>query len=108
MFRHRNLAIAVIAAGALLVALTDLSVGAVIMAGLASYVIFALGFAMLGSMARPVPEPAPPGELRKVKLTYRCAICGAEVRMTVAPTQDPEPPRHCLDEMQLVTPVDEI
>lgn len=108
MFRHRALALAIVAVGALLVAVTDLAVGSVVVAGLASYVIFAIGFAVLGSMARPAPEPAPPGELRKVKLTYRCAICGAEVRMTVAPTQDPEPPRHCLDEMQLVTPVDEI
>ena len=41
----------------------------------------------------PLPEPPPAGELRKVKIMYRCSICGAEVRMTIAPHEDPEPPR---------------
>jgi hypothetical protein len=43
-----------------------------------------------------------------VKITYRCDVCGAEVRMTVAPTEEPDPPRHCQDDMRLVTPVDEL
>ena len=47
-----------------------------------------------------------PGELRKVRIVYRCELCGAEVRMTVAPTEDPDPPRHCQDEMVLVTPLE--
>jgi len=67
-----------------------------------------VGISMLGGMARPVPEPPPPGELRKVKLTYRCSVCGTEVRMTAAVDQDPEPPRHCMDEMDLLTPVDDL
>ena len=53
--------------------------------------------------ARPVPEPPPAGELRKVRLTYRCSICGTEVRMTAATTR-PEPPRHCQEDMDLVSP----
>ena len=67
-----------------------------------------LGVALLGGMARPIPEPPPPGELRKVKLVYRCGICGTEVRMTAANDQDPDPPRHCMDDMDLVTPVDDL
>jgi len=67
-----------------------------------------VGISMLGGMARPLPEPPPPGELRKVKLTYRCSVCGTEVRMTAAVDQDPEPPRHCMDEMDLLTPVDDL
>ena len=51
--------------------------------------------------------PPPPGELRKVKITYRCSICYAEARMTIAPAEDPEPPKHCGDAMDLVTPVDD-
>ncbi len=47
---------------------------------------------------------AHPGELRKVKLQYRCDVCGTEVRMTAANDQMPEPPRHCLEDMILVTP----
>ena len=59
---------------------------------------------MLGGLARPVPEPLPAGELRKVRLLYRCSICGTEVRMTAATDEDPEPPRHCLEDMDLVAP----
>jgi len=51
-----------------------------------------------------VPPKPEPGELRRVNLRYRCNICGAEVRMTSAPDELPEPPRHCMDEMELVAP----
>jgi hypothetical protein len=71
------------------------------------YLILRIGLAMLRMFAQPVAEPPPPGELRRVKLMYRCEICGTEVRMTAALDQDPEPPRHCLEDMTLVTPVDD-
>ena len=71
-------------------------------------VIWKVGRAMLGGLVRPIPEPPPPGELRKVKILFRCPVCGTEVRMTVANDQMPEPPRHCQDEMDLVTPVDDL
>ena len=61
-----------------------------------------VGIVVLRGLARPRPEPPPPGELRKVNLRYQCVVCGAEVRMTSAADQEPEPPRHCMDEMQLV------
>ena len=64
--------------------------------------IMRLGLGMLRLLAAPRPEPPPPGELRKVKLTYRCPSCGAEVRMTSAASEEPEPPRHCMDDMELV------
>lgn len=89
-------------------ALTRASAVALLTAAVAVLVFFKIGFAMLGGLARPVPEPPPPGELRKVKITYRCSICGTEVRMTVANDQMPEPPRHCQDDMDLVTPVDDL
>ena len=88
--------------------LTDASVVALVIAAVAVWVLFKMGFTMLGGLAQPVPEPPPAGELRKVKITYRCAICGTEVRMTVANDQMPEAPRHCMDEMDLVTPVDDL
>lgn len=78
----------------------------VIVAIVAAWAIIAIGWAMLRGLARPLPEPPPAGELRKVKLQYRCSICGAEVRMTVAPNEDPDPPRHCQDEMDLVAPIE--
>lgn len=77
-------------------------------AAAAAFLIIRLGMAVLGSFARPIPEPPPPGELRKVRLQYRCAICGTEVRMTAANDQMPEPPRHCLEDMDLITPVDDL
>ena len=93
------------AAAALLAGFPLLSVA---VAAAAAWVILRLGVMMLGGLARPVPEPPPPGERRRVKLVYRCDICGAEVRMTVSPTGDPEPPRHCQEDMRLMTPVDEL
>lgn len=89
-------------------ALTRASAVALAVAALVVWVLFKIGFAMLGGLARPVPEPPPAGELRKVRIMYRCSICGTEVRMTVANDEMPEPPRHCQDEMDLVTPVDEL
>ena len=72
----------------------------------AAWVILRIGVMMLGGLARPIPEPPPEGELRKVKIGYRCEMCGTEVRMTVAPDQDPEPPRHCLEDMTLMAPIE--
>jgi hypothetical protein len=65
--------------------------------------ILRVGLAMLRGLARPLPEPPPPGELRKVKMVYRCSLCGTEVRMTMANDQQPEPPRHCMEDMELVS-----
>ncbi len=73
-----------------------------------SYALLVMGFGVIGAFARPVPEAPPPGELRRVKLTYRCITCGAELRMTLANDQVPAPPRHCMDEMELTTSVDEL
>jgi hypothetical protein len=68
----------------------------------AVYLIFRLGLAVLKSFAQPVPEPPPPGEMRRVKLRYRCALCGMEIRIDRAVSEDPEPPRHCMEEMEVV------
>ncbi len=69
-------------------------------------VIFRSGLFFLRSFATPLPPPPDPGTLRKVKLVYRCPVCGTEVRMTAATTEEPEPPRHCMDEMELVSPIE--
>ena len=88
--------------------LTSASIVALLVAAGAVFVLFKIGFVMLGGLAQPVPEPPPAGELRKVKIMYRCTICGTEVRMTTANDQMPDAPRHCMDEMELVTPVDDL
>lgn len=104
--KHPVLAgITVLAAAGALIAGAEL--WRVAVAAVVIYLILWIGTVALGSMARPKPEPLPPGEMRRVKIVYRCEICGTEVRMTVSPSEDPEPPRHCGEDMALVTPVDE-
>jgi hypothetical protein len=68
-------------------------------------VLWKTGIGMLRSFTRPVPPPPPAGEMRKVNVKYRCNVCGLEIKLTLAPDEDPPPPRHCLDDMDIVAPV---
>ncbi len=74
----------------------------ILMAIAVAMVLLRMGLAVLRTLATPLPEPPPAGELRKVKLQYRCSLCGTEVRMTVATDESPNPPRHCMDDMELI------
>jgi hypothetical protein len=69
-------------------------------------VVAKIGLGMLRSVTTPLPPPPPAGELRKVDLRYRCSVCGMEIRLTRASEEDPEPPRHCQEDMDLVAPVE--
>jgi hypothetical protein len=69
-------------------------------------VIWRVGLGMLKSMTTPLPPPPPAGEMRRINVRYRCTVCGVELRMTLAPDEDPPPPRHCLEDMQLVAPIE--
>lgn len=64
-----------------------------------AYVVLKIGVAMLRGFGQPIAEPPPPGELRKLRLRYRCSVCGMEIRIELAATEIPEPPRHCMEEM---------
>ena len=70
---------------------------------LLAYLVYRVGLKIMVSFSRPVPKPPPPGELRQVRLEYRCSLCGAEIRMTRAPLEDPEPPRCCMEPMELMS-----
>ncbi|MHB8463327.1 MAG: hypothetical protein ACYDH6_00935 [Acidimicrobiales bacterium] len=61
-----------------------------------------LGLFALRMVAREPPPPLPPGELRKVNARFRCSVCGMEMRVTLAADEDPPPPRHCMEEMDLI------
>jgi hypothetical protein len=68
--------------------------------------LWRVGVGMLRSMTTPLPPPPPEGELRKVNVKYRCSVCGLEIKMMLAPEEDPDAPRHCLEDMDLVAPVE--
>ena len=78
----------------------------ILVALLIAAVLIRIGVAMLRGLGTPLPPPPPAGEMRKVSLRYRCSICGAELKMTLATDEMPEPPRHCQEDMDLMTPVE--
>lgn len=73
---------------------------------LVGLLILRIGWFFLAQLATPPPPPPDPGTLRRVRLTYRCPNCSSEVRMTSAASEDPEPPRHCMEEMELIASED--
>jgi hypothetical protein len=84
------------------------SVGSVlwVLAGLLIAVVtWKAGMGMLRALSRPPVEPPEVGELRKVNVRYRCDVCGVELKLTLAPDDDPPPPKHCLEDMVLVAPL---
>ena len=92
---------------AVLVRAYDTSIAQAAFAVLIGAALLRVGWAMISGLAQVPPAPLEAGLLRKVKIMYRCSNCGAEVRMTVAPDEDPEPPRHCMEDMDLVAPIDD-
>ena len=68
--------------------------------------IWKFGLGMLKSMTSTLPAPPPAGEKRRINVRYRCGVCGVELRMVMAPDQDPPPPRHCLEDMDFVAPIE--
>lgn len=73
---------------------------------LVGVLVWRVGIAMLRSMTTALPPPPPPGEMRRINVRYRCVVCGVELRMTLAPDEDPPPPRHCLEDMSLIAPIE--
>ena len=73
--------------------------------GLLLLFIWKVGLAMLRSMTSPTPAPPPAGEMRRINVRYRCSVCGVELKMTMAPDEDPPPPKHCLEDMDLMAPI---
>jgi len=69
---------------------------------LVMFAIYRVGVWGIRTFGNIPPEPPPPGELRRIKVQYRCALCGAEARMTRAATENPAAPRHCMEEMEFV------
>jgi len=72
---------------------------------LGGWVLWKSGIGMLRSLTRPLPPPPPAGEMRRINVRYRCNVCGLELRLSLAPDEDPPPPRHCLEDMVVVAPL---
>ena len=73
--------------------------------------LYVLGAGMVRSFngEPPFSQPPEPGELQPVDFRYRCIVCGALVTMTAAPDGEvPEPPRHCREDMVLVSDIGEL
>jgi hypothetical protein len=70
------------------------------------FVLWKTGIGMLRSMTTALPPPPPAGEMRRINVKYRCSMCGLEIKMSLAPDEDPPPPRHCLEDMDLIVPIE--
>ena len=68
--------------------------------------IWKIGLGMLRSMTTSLPPPPPTGEMRRINVRYRCSVCGVELRLTMAPDEQPPPPRHCLEDMDVIVPAE--
>lgn len=74
----------------------------VVVAVLLFLIVLKVGLWGLRLIAQPAPTPPPPGELRKINVRYRCSVCGMEMKVMLAPDEAPDPPRHCLEDMDVV------
>lgn len=69
-------------------------------------IVWRVGIGMLRGMTSSLPPPPPAGEMRRINVRYRCSVCGVELRMVMAPDEDPPAPRHCLEDMEIVAPIE--
>jgi hypothetical protein len=61
--------------------------------------IYVVGASLLRKF-KVAPEPEPdPEQLRPVDVEFRCTVCGTTVVMTTAAGDEPDPPRHCREDM---------
>jgi len=74
----------------------------IVLAVAVALVVYVIGASMLRKFHVAPPEEPDPEDIQPVDLHFRCIVCGAEVTMTAA-QEAPEPPRHCREDMVLVT-----
>jgi hypothetical protein len=76
----------------------------IIIAAVAAVLLYLAAVKVIRGLMRPAPPDEPDlSTLRPVDLHYRCMVCGAGVTMTATPGEDdPDPPRHCKEDMVLI------
>jgi hypothetical protein len=80
-----------------------MSVFAVVIAIVLALMIYVFLARLIAKFKIAPPADPNPDDVRPVNYRYRCTICGAEVTMTMASTDEPEAPRHCREDMELVS-----
>jgi hypothetical protein len=66
--------------------------------------IYVMGAAILAKFKVAPPAEPDPESVVAVDLKFRCVVCGTEVVMTATQADaDIEPPRHCREDMVLVS-----
>ena len=73
----------------------------IVLAVTVALVLYVIGASMLRKFHVAPPAEPDPDDIKPVNLRYRCIVCGAEATMTAAQDDDPEPPRHCREDMVL-------
>ena len=53
-------------------------------------------------LASAPPADPDPADAIEVAIDYRCTSCGLRLTVTRARGQDPDPPRHCMEDMEPV------
>lgn len=61
--------------------------------------IWILSMKTLRLLSTPPPEVDPDDVVEVEDQDFRCTICGTEVTLRVANTQEMSPPKHCREEM---------
>ncbi len=74
----------------------------VVLALVCALLVYVLGARMIAKFKAAPPEEPDPDDVKPVNLRFRCQVCGAEVTMTAAHDDEPDPPRHCREDMVLV------
>jgi len=76
----------------------------IVVALAAAVLIYVVGAATIGKFKIAPPAQPDPESVVPVDFRFRCIVCGAEVTMTAANAEaDIEAPRHCREDMVLVT-----
>ena len=70
----------------------------IVLASTVAVTLYVIGASMLRKFHVAPPAEPDPDDIKPVDLRFRCIVCGAEVTMTAA-QDDPEPPRHCREDM---------
>jgi hypothetical protein len=78
------------------------TIGRILLGILVALVVYVIGAQMLRKFHVAPPPEVDPDDIKPVDLHFRCIVCGAEVTMTAAQDEAPEPPRHCREDMVLV------